>query len=331
MKLCLMLGMLIPYAANAFFDTWRAAQAYKNNNIECAEVLYNNLVVNNPDHYESLYNLGKIAYKKKQFETAQAYFEKTLQQEIPQQLKEQTFFDLGNTHVNVKQWHDALKNFEEVLKINADHEHAKKMVEQIKKILAEEQKQEEQQKEQNKNQKQDQKQDQDQKEDQQEDENQDQKDDNNDQDSQQENNNSENKNKQDNDQNNQPNKNQNQQQQDKQKQNQQQEQQQKSENNDSQKQQQDEKKAQENNDQQQKQTEQEQQKAAADKAMQEKQKNATQSLASDAKKTNQEKDVQKDYETMLLQQVENEDAAMTKMLLQRQLQSEMVRHGQKNW
>lgn len=144
--------MLSCHNASAILESHYACKAYKNNDLDGATTLLNGLVNNDPDNDQALYNLGKVAYKKGEFETATAYFSKAaLAPHISPPLQEQALFDLGNSQAQLKQWPEAIESYEAVLKRNPDHEPAKKTLEQIKKIM-EQEKQKQQQDEQKKDQ-----------------------------------------------------------------------------------------------------------------------------------------------------------------------------------
>ena len=298
------------------FDTYRAVNAYKNDDLESAQTIFDNLVTQDPDNCEALYNLGKIAYKKNNFEGAEAYFDKAVQVHSgSEKFQEQALFDLGNSQTKLKKWHEALKSFEDVLKINPNNEYAKKTLEQIKKIIEqEEQKKQEQEKKQ-----QDQKKEQDKK-----DESQDK---NEQQDSGNDKKQEQNKDggKQEGQDQNEKNDQQSQQQK---------EQSDQKDNKDSSN---DKNNKQQSNDEaDSKKQERSQQTDEADKRQQQaerdKQDISHEKDKQNASVGNEDKKSEKmDYETMLLQEAENEDAAMSKKLLQSQLKKEMVRHGQKNW
>lgn len=131
----------------SYFDAYRAMKAYEHGDLAKAQDLFDTMLLQNPDDDTTLYNLGKIAFKQQQFSRAAAHFKKVTIQEHSL-LREQAWYDLGLSYVKMEQWQEALDAFEQVLKINPEHEHAKKMIEQIKKMLEEQKKEEEKQQDQ---------------------------------------------------------------------------------------------------------------------------------------------------------------------------------------
>jgi Ca-activated chloride channel homolog len=296
--------LMLPQTMLGVFEMHRAANAYKNNDLTHAQNLLDTVLTNDPQNYEALYNLGKIAYKQEKFESAQAYFDKARNcDQISEKMHEQALFDLGNSQAQLKKWHDALKSFENVLEINPDNEFAKKTIEQIKKILEEEKQKEEEQKKNEEKNKQENKQ-----------------------------------NEENQDNNDQKNNNQNQEQQDQNEQNQNQDTQEQQTGMNNDQQQKDNKKdnqpKNQKNDQQHgdknQQEDKDRQIGSKDSEKQKaEQHDEKEAQAAANKKTDEKEKI--DYETRLLQMVANADADKSKMLLQRKLKNETVRHGQKNW
>lgn len=310
--------------ACALLENYHAFKAYKNNDLDGAHTLLNTVVNDNPDDAQALYNLGKIAYKKGEFETAGAYFSKAAHAPHVSALQEQALFDGGNSYAQLKQWPEAIKNYEDVLARNPDHEPAKKTLEQIKKIM-EQEKQQQQQEEQKKDEqkKEEEKKENDKKDQKESDQNQQNGDKNQDDHDEDQKNDKDGDTQKKNDA--QKSKDENQ---DNPHQKDQDNQQQKNKQQD--KQQDDVKKENKNEgqpgEQRNERTSQQQQQQAQQQGNgQKKESGQAQSRVGD------EKQEKLDYETLLLQQAENNDAAMSKMLLQRQLKTETVRHGQKNW
>lgn len=318
MKLSFKLFFLCWWSMTAlsFFDNDRAARAYRDNDLSAAQNIYNKALIEDPSDYQALYNAGKIAYKQGTFELSEAYFSKALEcPDLSSKFQEQAFFDWGNSQAQLKKWLDALKSFEEVLKLNPDNDYARKTIERLKEIIEQEKQKEEQ------------KQEQDQKKDQEKDKEQDKEKDNDNQD--QEDKNNDQKNKDDDSQG--DNK-----QQDQQNKNQSKDNEQKDNKNSNQQDQ----NQQQNKEQQSKKEEdrkddaqgaEKQDKEQLDKAaeMEQQEKENKEKLAASEKKSGEKEDTSR--EMMLVRLVENSDAAMSKMLLQKQINKEEKRDGQKNW
>ena len=105
------------------------------------------VLADQPDRADILYDSGISAYKNSEFDKALAYFNKAGNDtKASQELHEQTYFNAGNTHVKLKQLHEAIESYDKVLALNPDHEKAKHNKEIVKKMLEQQKKQQEQDK-----------------------------------------------------------------------------------------------------------------------------------------------------------------------------------------
>jgi len=147
--------LVTPHADSmSWFNHFRAANAYQNGDLQTAQQLLDDAVTASTTDFQAAYNRGKVAYAQKDFEKAEAYFEKATQVQDNDQLKVQAWFDTGNAQVQQKKFEPALLSYQEVVKLAPGHEQAKDMIKQLKKIL--EQQKQQQQKDKNKNDKNDQ-------------------------------------------------------------------------------------------------------------------------------------------------------------------------------
>lgn len=103
------------------------------------------LVVTNYDRADLLYDTGVVAYRNNNFEQAKNYFERALAVTKDASLKERIYFNLGNTHVALKQLQNALTDYQEVLKINKDNAQAKHNWQKVKEMLEQQKQQQENQ------------------------------------------------------------------------------------------------------------------------------------------------------------------------------------------
>ncbi|HZW61852.1 MAG TPA: tetratricopeptide repeat protein [Candidatus Babeliales bacterium] len=139
---------------SAFFDYDKAVNAAQHNNWESAHQLLTELVVNKPDNPSILYDAGIAAFNIKNFSQAQAYFQHAAESKnAPIELKEQAYFNLGNTQVELKQLEQAIASYEKVLEINPNNERAKHNLEVVKKMLEQQKQQQQQEKQQEKDKK----------------------------------------------------------------------------------------------------------------------------------------------------------------------------------
>jgi Ca-activated chloride channel family protein len=126
----------------------QAVQQAQQGNWQQAHTQLNQLVTNNPDRPDILYDSGVAAYRLKNFESAQAYFKQvTGNEKSTNELKERAHFNLGNAYAAAKQLQEAIDEYEKVLDINPDNQEAQDNLRIVKEMLEQEkQKQQDQQK-----------------------------------------------------------------------------------------------------------------------------------------------------------------------------------------
>lgn len=126
----------------------RAMQQARQGNWEQAHNQLNQLVTDNPERPDVLYDSGVVAYKLKNFDSAQAYFKKVTESDnVTTDLKERAHFNLDNAYVATKQLQDALDEYEKVLDINPENEPAKDNIRVVKEMLEQEKQKEKQEEE----------------------------------------------------------------------------------------------------------------------------------------------------------------------------------------
>jgi len=122
------------------YTAWKADAAYKAGDLSNARSLYEDAVAQNPDDMKSLYNVGKMAYKQKDFQTAEQTFALVASHKN-HQFKEEAPFNAGDSQLMQRKYVEAQRSFEKVLSINPQNAHAQKRLELIKKLQQEQQKQ----------------------------------------------------------------------------------------------------------------------------------------------------------------------------------------------
>lgn len=138
----------------AVFDYDRAVSAAQKEQWALAGEKFKSLVTAYPDQPDVLYDAGIVAFKNEDLDQAKALFESAAQHEkAPRELKEQAYFNKGNTHAKQEQLKEALLSYEQALMLNPENEQAKHNVAVVKKMLEqkEQQKQDKQDKNQDKN------------------------------------------------------------------------------------------------------------------------------------------------------------------------------------
>lgn len=140
---------LISVCAHALFDYDRAIAHAQKNDFKKSQELLTPIIIDHPEKADALYDMGVSAYKNNEYQTALGYFNQAARtQSAPELLREQAEFNAGNTHVQLKQLHEAIAAYDRVLEKNPDHEKARANKEIVKKML-------EEQKQQNKHEQQD--------------------------------------------------------------------------------------------------------------------------------------------------------------------------------
>jgi Ca-activated chloride channel family protein len=137
--------LIIPWHSLAIFDYDRAIIESQKGNWPQATARLKKALADQPDRADILYDSGISAYKNAEFDKALAYFTKAGDTSVaPQELREQAYFNAGNSQVQLKQLQEAIDSYDKVLALNPNHEKAKHNKEVVKKMLEQEKKEQEQ-------------------------------------------------------------------------------------------------------------------------------------------------------------------------------------------
>lgn len=112
----------------------RALHAYKNGDCAAAQEIYESLVVDRPDDNQLLMGLGNTCYAQQNYAQAADYYRLSMQHKVDL-AKEPALFNLGCAQVRLEQLKEALASFEEVARMNAGNQRAKKNCEILRKML----------------------------------------------------------------------------------------------------------------------------------------------------------------------------------------------------
>ncbi len=136
-----------------WFEYDRAAASAQQQDWGKATQLLKQVLVDQPDRPDVLYDAGVASFRVGDVEQARAYFNAVTQAEhVDTQLKEQAHFNLGNTQVQRKKLQEAIEQYEKVLEINPGNERAKHNLEIVKQMLEQQQQKQEQQQQQDQDQ-----------------------------------------------------------------------------------------------------------------------------------------------------------------------------------
>ena len=141
------------YSKAYFFNRDRAALAAQKGDFKKADVLLSSLITNRPDDPNILYDFGVVAFNQKQFKQAKAYFKNSAENKNTSDgLKQDAYFNGGNTSIQLKKLEDAIIQYKKVLTLNPDHQEAQHNLELVKKMLEQEKQNQKQQDEKNQDQ-----------------------------------------------------------------------------------------------------------------------------------------------------------------------------------
>ncbi len=138
--------IIATHAVLGYFEYDFAAQAAQQEKWSDAQQVLSKMVVDAHDRPDVLYDTGVVSYQMGDFTQANAYFCKTAACEgLTDSLKEQAYFNSGNTYVALNEFKSAIEQYEKVLDINQNNKYAKGNLERIKQMLEQQQQQQQNQ------------------------------------------------------------------------------------------------------------------------------------------------------------------------------------------
>lgn len=145
----LLLIICFSMADASVLSEWKyshASSALQQGDYAQAQEVMRNMLVDEPNRPDLLYDLGTTSFKNKEYEQAAAYFKSACEAPAcPVQLQEQALYNLGNTCVELKELSDAIVYYERALEINDKNEYTKHNLEVVKKMLDDQKQQDQQQ------------------------------------------------------------------------------------------------------------------------------------------------------------------------------------------
>jgi Ca-activated chloride channel family protein len=115
-------------------------EAYENEAYETALNAFIKTQLDDPERPEIYYNLGNTYYKLGQYAEARAHYQKALTED-DLVLKQKTLFNLGNTEFRAGRLEEAVAQYEAALKLKPNDEMARKNIEFVKQVKAQQQNQ----------------------------------------------------------------------------------------------------------------------------------------------------------------------------------------------
>jgi Ca-activated chloride channel homolog len=125
------------------YDT--AAYAAQNGKWKDAHEKLNNILVDSPDRADVLYDAGVAAYNLKNYTEAAACFSRAAECTDDKKLRTNSYFNAGNALVDAQDLTVALDCYEKVLALDSAHEYARHNRDRVKQMLEEEKNKQEQQ------------------------------------------------------------------------------------------------------------------------------------------------------------------------------------------
>lgn len=135
---------------HGIFEYDRAISKSQKGDWQQSKELLKNILIENPENPQILYDLGVSSFKSNEPEKALSYFSKAAESsDASQSLQEKAYYNAGNAHAQLKRLQEAIDAYDRALAINPSNKHALHNKEVIKKML-EEQKEKEKKDEQDK-------------------------------------------------------------------------------------------------------------------------------------------------------------------------------------
>lgn len=105
----------------------------------------NESLIDHPDDPSLLYDAGVVSYKSGNYKQAQDYCKRATKSKIIESgLQKQAYFNLGNAHVALKEYKDAVDAYEQALKLEPSDERVKHNLQKAKMLLEQQKKEQEQ-------------------------------------------------------------------------------------------------------------------------------------------------------------------------------------------
>lgn len=140
---------MLLFASYAFaFQYDKASHKAQQGKWADAHEALNELLINQPDSADLLYDAGVAAYNLEKFSQACAYFSRAAEYSDHNDLKKRALFNAGNACVACQQLEDALAHYEALLMLDENDKYAKHNRDKVAEMLQKKQEQEQQQKQQ---------------------------------------------------------------------------------------------------------------------------------------------------------------------------------------
>lgn len=140
--------LMLPLQIHGIFDYDRAISKSQKGDWQQSKEILKNILIENPENSELLYDMGVSSFKSNEPEKALSYFSKAAESSDAS-LREKAHYNAGNAHVQLKQLQEAIDAYDRALALNPSNKHAAHNKEVVKKML-EEQKEKEKKDEQDK-------------------------------------------------------------------------------------------------------------------------------------------------------------------------------------
>ncbi len=123
---------------HGIFEYDRAISKSQKGDWQQSKELLKNVLIENPENPEILYDMGVSSFKSNESEKALSYFSKAAKSSnASPSLQEKAYYNAGNAHVQLKQLQEAIDAYDQALALNPSNKHAAHNKEVVKKMLEE--------------------------------------------------------------------------------------------------------------------------------------------------------------------------------------------------
>lgn len=133
--------LLAEFAQAQSVDMYLGNKAMETGDLDKAEMLYNKALEKQSNLFEGQYNLGNVAYKKGDYETAANQFQQAVSLAQTNEQRAKAYHNLGNSQLQSKKYEESIKSYKESLKLNPQDDETRYNLAYAQKMLKQQQQQ----------------------------------------------------------------------------------------------------------------------------------------------------------------------------------------------
>jgi tetratricopeptide (TPR) repeat protein len=119
--------------------------AFEDGDFQKAEIDYRKALEKNQESVKGNFNLGGAMYQQESFEEAAKKFESITGEDVPTDIKANSYHNLGNSFMGLQQYDQAIEAYKDALRINPKDEDSRYNLEYARRMLRQQQQQQQQQ------------------------------------------------------------------------------------------------------------------------------------------------------------------------------------------